>query len=244
MAAQIIINEIHPNQESGSEWIELRLTDETASISLENFSIFDNTRQIYKFTNEQFVNQLLVVELSGLNNDTDSVVLKNAKNEILDSFTYEKSEKGLSWSRDELSHTFILTSPSRNLSNPIVTNSPTPTVVSLASPTPTPTPTPTPPLSTPTQTTINDQKPTNISNTNPLKTRSKTSNTKQIFKEYDLEKIKLNTIDKEIQKKQLRLVFIGEQVGQAEIVNAIIGSFLIILSALLLLYVKIKNKHP
>lgn len=234
METQILINEVHPNPESGSEWIELWLTDETEVISLENFSIFDNARQIHKFTNEQFVNQLLVIELSGLNNDSDNVILKNTENETLDSFTYDKTEKGLSWSRCEPNNSFVLTSPSRNLINPTITNSPTP----IATPTTTLSPTP-----TLTQTIINSLTPTVTPNTKPSKKPLLNSNTKELLKKYDLSKIKLNYVDKKTQERQLRLVFIGEQLGQAEIMNAIIGSFLIILSASFLLYVKIKNKH-
>lgn len=236
MESQILINEVYPNPELGSEWIELQLFDENEDINLENFTIFDSTRQIYKFSNEQFVNQLLVVEVSGLNNDADSVILKNELDNILDSFTYDQSEKGLSWSRENNSDAFALTIPSRNLENPYI--SPTPTL------TPTLTITPSTPTPISTLTPAASQKPNNIP-TIPLEIRSEqsTANNKQIFKEYDLSKIKLNSIDQEIQKRQLRLVFIGEQLGQAEVMNVIIGSFLIILSASFLLYVKIKNKH-
>ena len=236
METKILINEVHPNPESGSEWIELWLTDQTENFSLTNFTIFDNIRQIYKFSNEQFVNQLLVVEVSGLNNDTDSVILKNAQNEILDSFTYEKSEKGLSWAKDEISNTFILTHPSRNLINPIVANSLTPTVAPSTTLVPTLTP-------NPMQITTSNTGPSNVASENSLETSSNNQNTNQIVKKYDLSKIKLSSSDLEMQKRQLRLVFIGEQLGQVEVINVIIGSFLIILSASFLLYVKIKNKH-
>ena len=236
MEAQILINEIHPSPTSGSEWIELWLTNETEAISLEGFSIFDNTRQIYEFTNEHFINQLLVIELSGLNNDGDSVILKNTENETLDSFTYDKTEKGLSWSRCEPNNTFILTSPSRNLINPTITNSPTP----IATPTVNLTPTLTPTL---TQIITNSPTPAITPNTKPSEKPLLNAGTKELHQKYDLSKIKLNDIDEKTQERTLRLVFIGEQLGQTEIMNVIIGSFLIILSASFLLYVKIKNKH-
>ena len=234
MQAQIIINEIHPNPDSGSEWIELLLiTEETdGSFSLTNFTIFDSARQIYKFTNEQFINKLLVIEVSGLNNDTDSVILKNELGNILDSFTYNQSEKGLSWSRENISNTFILTAPSRNLENLHITptQTPTPTLTLTATITFTPTPTPT---LTPT---------TNPTPINNLVTTTPQKEIRQLTS-YDLSKIKLNSQDKEMPERELRLVFIGKQIGQAEIINAIIGSFLIILSSIFLIYVKIKNKH-
>lgn len=232
MEPQILINEVYPNPDSGSEWIELLLIAEKAdeSFNLENFTIFDNTRQIYKFTNEQFINKLLVIEVNGLNNDTDSVTLKNESGNILNSFTYEQSEKGLSWSRENNSNTFILANPSRNLANPYISPvqtltpilTPTPTFISTPTPTQTPTASPTP-INTPTATT-------------PQKETQQITN-------YDLNKIKLNNHDKEMQKRELRLVFIGKQIEQTEIINAIIGSFLIILSSIFLIYVKIKNKH-
>ena len=97
MSDKILINEVYPNPESGSEWIEL-YTDQEPNIefSLANFTLSDSVRQIYKFTNEKFINQLLVIEVTGLNNDTDSVVLKDNDGNILDAFTYEHTEKGLS----------------------------------------------------------------------------------------------------------------------------------------------------
>lgn len=230
MEPQILINEFYPNPDSGSEWIELLLITEEAdkSFSLENFTIFDSTRQIYKFSNEQFINKLLVIEVSGLNNDTDSVILKNESGNILNSFTYEQSEKGLSWSRENNSDIFILTVPSRDTENPYISPTSTPTSTITSIPTLTPTPTQTLTVS-----------PTPINS--PTTTISQ-KETQQLTK-YDLNKIKLNSHDKEMPKRDLRLVFISKQIEQTEIINAIIGSFLIILSSIFLIYVKIKNKH-
>lgn len=236
MESQILINEVHPNPDSGSEWIELLLiTEETdGSFNLTNFTIFDSNRQIYKFDNEQFINQILVVEVSGLNNDTDSVILKNEFGTAIDSFTYNQSEKGLSWSRENNSNIFVLTAPSRNIKNPHITptSTLTPTTITL-------TPTPT---STPTISLIPSNPPTNIT---PQKKNQEfiKNEIKQIFKSYDLAKIKLNIQDKEIIKKESRLVFISKEMEQAWIINAIIGSFLLVLGACFLIYVKIKNKH-
>jgi len=154
----------------------------------------------------------------------------------LDSFTYDKTEKGLSWSRCEPNNTFILTSPSRNLINPTITNSPTP----IATPTVNLTPTLTPTL---TQIITNSPTPAITPNTKPSEKPLLNAGTKELHQKYDLSKIKLNDIDEKTQERTLRLVFIGEQLGQTEIMNVIIGSFLIILSASFLLYVKIKNKH-
>lgn len=231
MEPQVLINEIHPNSESGSEWIELLLITEGGNnnFNLENFTIFDNVRQIYKFSNEQFTNQLLVIEVSGLNNDTDSVILKDELGNVLDSFTYNQSEKGLSWSRDIVSNSFVLTIPSRNLENPQLTSTPTPTL--------TPTPTITPIITANSSPTLTPP----VSINNKVNSVQKES---QLFKKYDVKNIKLNSQDQEKQNRESRLVFLGEQLGQGEMINVIIGSFLIILSSSFLLYVKIKNQHP
>ncbi len=237
MEPQILINEVHPNPDSGSEWIELLLiTEETnENFNLTNFTIFDSARQIYKFSNEQFIDQILVIEVSGLNNDIDSVILKDELGTIIDSFTYNQSEKGLSWSRENNVDTFILTVPSRNIKNPYIT--PTPTLTPTTTITPTLTLTPTPTINL---TPINTPAPIA-----PQKKNQQIADDeiKQIFKTYDLNKIKLNIQDKENLKRELRLVFIGKQMEQAEIINAIIGSFLLILGACLFIYVKIKNKR-
>lgn len=236
MESQILINEVHPNPDSGVEWIELLLiTEETdKNFDLTNFTIFDSTRQIYKFSNEQFIDQILVIEVSGLNNDTDSVVLKDKLGAVIDTFTYTQSEKGLSWSRENNSNIFILTAPSRNIKNPYITPTPTltPTAITF-----TPTFTPTPTISL-----IPSNTPTSIA---PQKKNQEfiKNEVKLIFKSYDLAKIKLSIQDKEITKRESRLVFISKEMEQAWIINVIIGSFLLILGACFLIYVKIKNKH-
>lgn len=234
MSVTILISEIHPNQESGSEWVEFYITPEPAEdFSLNNFTIFDNLRQIYKFTNEKFVNQLLVVEVSGLNNDTDSVILKDDNGEILDTFTYDKTEKGLSWSRNFADNTFALTAPSRNLMNP----SPTPTVTPSLTATPTTlTPTATVTVATTTITTeLNEN--TDVTDSTSITTNTVTQNL------INLDKIKLSSRDQNQQNRNLRLVFLGELPERNLIINAIIGSFLIILASMIFIYGKIKNQY-
>ncbi len=241
MSATILINEAHPNPESGNEWIELYITQEPAEeFSLNNFTLFDSARQIYKFTNQQFINQILVVEVSGLNNDSDSVILKNSNSEILDALTYDKTEKGLSWSRNLTDNTFALTAPSRNLINPTPTPTTTPTLTPTATSTPTITPTTTAvpiPTSTP--------KITSVSNSNNLtsvQTTTMTASNKSVVRHLiDLDKIKLSSHDKSYLNRNLRLVFLNESLERNLIINAIIGSSLIILASLILIYGKIKN---
>lgn len=243
MPAQIVINEIHPNPDSGNEWIELLLISEEVEeyYNLENFTVFDRTRQIYKFSNEQFNNQLLTIEVSGLNNDTDAVILKDKLGNIIDSFTYDKTEKGLSWSKKLIDNIFILTSPSRNSENLDVT----PTLTTTPPLTITPTPTPTL-VQILTQTpTVSPVLVNTVVKTTLQKEIQQSADDKieQIYKTYDLNKIKLESHDQKINQREVRLVFIGKRIEQTEIINAIIGSFLIILSSVLFVYVKIKNQH-
>ncbi len=226
MSLEILINEIYPNPESGSEWIEfLAIGQIDENLSLSNYTIFDSYHQIYKFSDEKFTDQILVIEVSGLNNDQDSVILKDSSGAVLDSFSYSETQKGLSWSREPETENFILSETSKNLINPEIT--PTPTT----SPTPTTTPTPT---STPTETTTE----------NPATTPSPTvyQQTKKSYK-YDLNNIKLQIEEKPFSNRKTRLVFLGKTEGKTEILNAIIGSSLIILSSLFLIYVKIKAKR-
>lgn len=224
MSSQIIINEVHPNQESGNEWVEF-LTTETLpdDFSLSEYTIFDNSKQIYKFTTEKFINQLLVVELSGLNNDSDSVILKNNNGEIIDSFTYSKTEKGLSWFRAENGN-FLLGESSKNQNNPTPTQSPSPTTTPSDNPSPSPSPSQSPSLA------LLSNSPT------PSISQAKINIRPQYV--YDLKKVKLEATESSLAKRNNRLVILSETEGQREFVNAIIGSSLIILSAIFIIYVK------
>jgi hypothetical protein len=250
MSLLIYINEIHPNPETGNEWIELWIDGDANTIndfSLNNYTIFDSTRQIYKFSNEQFLNQLLVVEVSGLNNDLDSVILKDETGNILDSFSYTTTQKGLSFAREIGSNNFILNEASRNQINPRNTPAPTNLEISpTASPSTiqtstSPSPTQIPQIRTSSQPTII------LKNPSPSQT-TKTINLEEpdispTYRPYDLSKINLKSEQKYFKERQTRLVFLGKNLKQTEIQNAIIGSSLIILSSIFLIYVKVKSKH-
>ena len=245
MQQKISINEIFPNPETQNEWVELKIDEETnQNSSLVNYTLFDSYHQICKFNNEQFTNQLLVVEVSGLNNDQDSVVLKDDIGNILDSFSYTQTQKGLSWSKDDNGN-FIISEPSRNQINP--------------SKTPTPTNIETSPSIEPTQispspsTSISSSSSPSLSPTKSVAAKSTANAKKEDIKQtisissnyhsYDLNKIKLTSEQKIFKERLTRLVFLGKDEEQARVLNAIIGSSLIILSALFLIYVKVKNRH-
>lgn len=266
MPTTIVINEIYPNPESGSEWIELKINEPSEQeISLRDYTIFDSYHQIYKFDVEQFSDQLLVVEVSGLNNDQDSVILKDENANILDSFTYTQTQKGLSFARQEENGAFVLSEASRNQPNPQLTPTPTnllvtPTssMVSLTQ-TPTPTATPSPPLPsispspipspipspTPSPVVILSIEPSSITKTEenlPTNIAFLPDNSIN-YHFYDLNKINLKTNAKDLTEQPTRLVLLGKNFKQTAILNAIIGSLLMILSSLFLIYVKVKSKH-
>jgi hypothetical protein len=227
---------VHPNPNSGTEWLEFYLTPETVTnFNLAGFTVFDNTRQIYKFNEEAFSNQLLIINVSGLNNDADSVILKDETGNILDTFTYEKSEKGLSWSRIPNENIFILSTPSYNLPNP----APSPTPTSTIAPTVTPSSTVTPSLTvSPTPGNTITPQPTFLSQLNLQQEKI------LLQKLSKPESIKLISHNSDYQTRNLRLVFLSNSPKQSLIVNAIIGSLLIILSSAVLLYGKIKKHLP
>lgn len=246
MPALIYISEIHPNPETGSEWIELSTSEPMDNnLNLANYSIFDSYHQIHKFTNEQFSNRLLVVELSGLNNDQDSVILKNENGEIIDSFKYTTTQKGLSFARDEMSDTFTIEVASKNQVNP--SESPTPSLEPSPTITPTSSPTTVKASPTPSEKPISLEPSISITNTSAIvdtnQTKTTNQNIKTKYHDYDLNQIKLKTEDKSFTERLTRLVFLGKNQGQAEIINAIIGSSLIILSSLFLIYAKFKKKR-
>lgn len=228
----ITINEVHPYPESGNEWVELFVNQElTEELNLNNYTLFDSIRLIHKFTDEKFSKQFLVVEVNGLNNDTDSVILKDSNNNILDIFTYEKTEKGLSWSKNFSNNTFVLSTSSRGLTNP---NS-TPTPISIT------------PILTPTTTHAPTSAPTNVTpstTTTPVITKTNSTTTNTIAQKLiSPDKIKLSIIEKNYRNRNLRLVFLGELPERGLIINAIIGSLLIILGSVIFIYGKIKNHH-
>ena len=221
----LFINEIHPNPIEGSEWIELWSEDcEQDNCEITGYQIFDSYHRIYEFDGQEvFSNQLLVIEVSGLNNDQDSVILKDKEDNILDSFSYTKTEKGLSWNK--LSDgSFVLSEASPNLNNPEPTLTPTPTPTNTPAPTDTPTSTP-----TPTQNQNQNQAGQEIE--------------KALIYQYKISNIKLESHDQAQEERLGRLVFLSKTKGQTYIVNAIIGSSLVVLSSILLIYVRLKGKN-
>ena len=227
VSAQVRINEIHPNPESESEWVELYLeeNEEDQRLNLENYSLEDSYHQIYLFSDELFnENNLLTVEVSGLNNGEDQVILKNPMTTIIDQFSYSKTEKGLSWSWCETKSLFELTIPSKNETNP----EPTPTATEI---------TPTPTI------TVDPEKTSTLIIENDEKEENQIEKIFQAsYSNYIPSQIKIKTEANPFLKRETRMVFLQEKEDKKPIINAIMGGSLISTSAYYLLYVRIK-KH-
>lgn len=241
---KLIINEVFPNPETGSEWIEILclLENQVIANDYTNFSISDEKRIIYTFQgNEVWSNNFLVVEVSGLNNDQDSVILKDAEELIIDQMSYSSSEKNLSWLRiDPDEANFILGEASPLFANHILPSA-------TPSPSPTLTPIPSPSIANPS---INSNPniinaPTPI--THPTGTNQNNNDTKNqqlsqkelaqnYFANYQNYQNLQITYSQEKQFPQTRLVFLGQKILKPAIIDAIIGSSLLVLAAILLSY--------
>jgi hypothetical protein len=226
----LLINEVHPNQTSGSEWIEFlcegELTDELSA-----HSVYDDVRKIYQFSNEACSDGLIVIEVSGLNNDKDSVTIKHSNGEIIDSFTYQSTEKGLSWSKQS-DGSFLLSSPSRGASNPIISNAepsvePTPTTSSS-------------PTIKPTSTDDPSSDPISIGNSEANASPIATKANFQL--PYAVTTINLQATAATTTSRDSRLVILGQPpVERQQILSVIMASCLMLFSAMYLLYVKKKS---
>ena len=238
----LIINEIYPNPSTGSEWVEIYQVENDSAVQAEvytNYSLNDNYHLIYQFTGEEvWTDQFLVINVSGLNNDGDSVILKDDLTNILDQMTYSSSQKDQSWSRvDPTTNEFLLTpiSPLADnlLPNPSAspTTQPDPTPTTNVSPQLTPqvseSPTPTINLSTNQQKTEQIKKNLLIQQFDPIQHLSNYQN---------LTNLQLKTINSDLEKNQSRLVFLGQKILKKVVLNAIIGSSLLIVAAILFSY--------
>lgn len=153
--AQVIINEVFPAPEQGSEWIEL-YNPNSQEVELDGWWLEDQLSSptvVARLENEILLAQnFLVIELSSakLNNSADGVVLKNSQAEVIDQMSYKSSRAGFSWSKNTAGF-FELTLPTKNMIN--IFPSPSPTIAPSPTPTSSPTPTPNITKSKPTPTT-------------------------------------------------------------------------------------------
>lgn len=202
------------------------------------YAIYDDLRKIYQFSNDSCLDGLLVVEVSGLNNDKDSVVIKHDNGELIDSFTYQSTEKGLSWAR-QADGSFVLSSPSRGTNNP--------QLAAPSTPTPTPTNSATPSTTTSSASSTTGHTTPTITADNP-DTQSVTTtvlNNPNFQLPYQASDIQLK-LDRSLidASRSSRLVFLAEALpNKSAVLGVIMTSCLLLLLAGYLLYVKIKHKQ-
>ena len=261
LTSLLIINEVFPNPSSGSEWVEILYLGENQPVANEylNFTISDDKRVIYRFQGDEvWSDNLLLVELSGLNNDKDSVILKNVTEIIIDEMSYTSTQKDLSWSRiDPYQSMFILGEASPLAQNPVPIPSihPTTSLKPTANPKPTahlslaPTNNPSlTPTSNPSLTPTNKPSPTATPNTNSQalsSTANKINNNKLLspqdlsqkyFANYqNYQKLQIS-YPKNKQFANSRQVFLGQKILKKTIIDAIMGSSLLVIAAILFSY--------
>jgi len=228
----IYITEVFPNPKTGSEWVEIYcLAENLSSQDLVTFTMHDDKQIIYTFDGEEvWQNQTAIIEVSGLNNDGDSVILKNEVEDIIDQMSYNSSTKDQSWSRLGLNNQeFALTEP-----NPgqFVETSITPSITPslTASPTATitdkPSSTPTPSLALTPSPTTTEAAPTTSS--------TPTFNCPVLFPNYQDQKLKLSYGKDHQAKQATRLVLLGQKIPKKPATDAIIGGSLLLIAAWLL----------
>lgn len=151
--ASIVLNEIYPASPTGeNEWVEL-YNNENKSVDISQYQVLDEgDRKINISTGSAApFGFVLATSVGILNNDKDTVKLKNNLGEIIDIATYSgsfSSSKTLTYLKcpDGGDHWFILDIPTKNISNEIACQTLTPI------PTPVPTDTPSPTVSSPSPT--------------------------------------------------------------------------------------------
>lgn len=257
--APLIINEVFPNPLTGSEWVEINYLGEYQANILDyiNFTISDDKKVLYTFQgNEVWSDNFLVVELLGLNNDQDSVILKDDQANIIDQMSYTNTEKGLSWSRTNSNQAvFELAEATPNHLNInfslTVSPSPNPTAIASISPTINPQPSANPTTSINKHSEVeNNNSPSSTTNNilaneknnnqlNEMKLLSQQDLANHYFSNY--QNLQLS-YKKDRQFSQSRLVFLGQKILKKPIVDAIIGSSLLIIAAVLLSYDQ-RSKH-
>jgi len=161
--AQVVINEFSSN--SDPEWVELYNTSLDQTIDLSGWQIVDGNKidtDDLNLTGDIPPQDFRFFERKKgwLNNDGDTVGLKNAQDELVDEIIYggggvvavPAADGSAGRSPDGADSWIVFDIPTKNSANPTPTPTPTPAPTSASTPTPTstPTPAPNPPTSTPT----------------------------------------------------------------------------------------------
>ena len=134
VSAQVIINEVYPNPNTGEdEWVELYNTT-NQSIDLIDWKLWDlesSPGVAIQFDQSTILEAagFLIVDLHNtLNNTGDTLLLKNPQDELIDTLGYTASTKGKSWARDPSNHAVLFeTVPTKGEANVVPTPTPTST---------------------------------------------------------------------------------------------------------------------
>ena len=148
--ASVVLNEIYPAPPTGeTEWVEL-YNNENKNITLSQYRLFDLVGNEIKISTDSAppFGFVLATSFGVLNNDGDTVRLKNLMGEILEIATYSgsfTSSKTFAKCPNGENNWFILTTPTKNSSNETTCQAliPTPTLSPPETPTPIPTSEPT-----------------------------------------------------------------------------------------------------
>jgi hypothetical protein len=134
--AQVVINEVYPNPNTGEEeWVELYNSGQE-TVELAGWELWDQLSTLskaYSFGTEVELasQEFLVISLTNkLNNGGDTVILQDASGGEIDLFEYTSSSKGKSWARNPLDFAEIFeTEPTKGETNPEPEPKPTPTPI-------------------------------------------------------------------------------------------------------------------
>ncbi len=142
----IYLSEVYPYpSEDEGEWIEL-FNDNAFSVFLDNWKIDDvadagSSPKKFSITIPGYSFKVIDLSSSIFNNDGDDVRLLNSNDSLVDSFSYEKGEKGKSIGRTSfLSINYCIQNSSKEYSNNSCINESSPNPTIAITPTPTTTP--------------------------------------------------------------------------------------------------------
>ncbi len=148
----VYLSELYVNPNAGErEWLEL-YNDNRYPVTLTNWKVRDAADQTIASLNitlEAYRYAVLELASDKMNNTNEEILLLYPSGDVADRFTYDSSEKGISWGRSPADFSkWCLQNPSPNRYNysciPQPTASPTPTPDLTNTPTPTKSKTPTP----------------------------------------------------------------------------------------------------
>lgn len=116
------LNEVMTNPSEGSEWIEVVSAVPDRTMPLEGLELHDAVGKIMRLTGMLSpTNTTLTIDLSSarFNNSGDSIYIKDASGNALDTLVYAESEEGWSWARDAQGAWRMTSTPTPGATNQI-----------------------------------------------------------------------------------------------------------------------------